>query len=151
VSHPPPIHREVLVHLDPDRAFELFTARIGDWWPLASHSVFGARASVTFADDKLVETLGDQTAVWGEVIEWVPGERLVISWHAGQSEAESTRVSVSFTQQGDHTLVALEHSGWEAREDPIAIRREYDQGWPTVLAAYTSVADRLSSAAGSGS
>jgi hypothetical protein len=59
-------------------------------------------------------------------------------------------VSVSFTQRGDDTLVVLEHSGWEAREHPIAIRREYDQGWPTVLDAYTAAADRLSSAAGSG-
>jgi uncharacterized protein YndB with AHSA1/START domain len=136
VSHLPPIRREVLVDLDPDRAFELFTAQISDWWPLASHSVFGAHASVTFTDEKLVETLGDQTAVWGEVIEWQPGRRLVISWHAGHSEAESTRVSVSFTEQGEQTLVALEHSGWEAREDPIAIRREYGQGWPIVLASY---------------
>ena len=84
-----PIRREVVVDLDPDRAFELFTARIGDWWPLASHSVFGAGASVTFTDDKLVETLGEQTAVWGEVIEWQPAALLVVSWHAGHSEAEA--------------------------------------------------------------
>jgi uncharacterized protein YndB with AHSA1/START domain len=140
VSHLPPIHREVLVDLDPDRAFELFTTRIGDWWPLATHSVFGAAASVTFTDDKLVETLGEQATVWAEVIEWQPGALLVISWHAGQSEAESTRVSVSFTEREDQTLVVLEHSGWEAREDPATVRREYDQGWPSVLGAYTSAA-----------
>ncbi|HEY1920202.1 MAG TPA: hypothetical protein VGH27_31910 [Streptosporangiaceae bacterium] len=29
----PPIRREVLVPAGPDRAFEVFTARIGDWWP----------------------------------------------------------------------------------------------------------------------
>jgi hypothetical protein len=34
----------------------------------------------------------------------------------------------------------LEHSGWEARKDPATVRREYDQGWPTVLGAYTSAA-----------
>ena len=111
-----------MVNLDPDRAFELFTARIGDWWPLASHSVFGAGASVTFTDDKLVETLGEQTAMWGEVIEWQPAALLVMSWHAGQSAAESTRVTVSFTEQGEQTLVVLEHSGWEPREDPAAVQ-----------------------------
>lgn len=95
-----PIRRELVVDLDPDRAFELFTARIGDWWPLASHSVFGAEAAVTFTDDKLVETLGEQTSVWAEVSEWQPGARLVISWHAGQPASESTRVCVSFTAQG---------------------------------------------------
>jgi uncharacterized protein YndB with AHSA1/START domain len=146
MSQLPPIHREVLVDLDPDSAFELFAARIGDWWPLASHSVFGAGGSVTFTDEKLIETLGDQTAVWGEVIEWRPGTRLVISWHAGHPEAESTRVSVSFTAQGERTLVALEHFGWEARGDPAAIRRQYDQGWPTVIAFYASAAASVSSA-----
>ena len=70
----------------------------------------------------------------------MPGSRLVISWHAGRSEAESTRVSVSFTEQGEQTLVVLEHSGWEAREDPVAIRRGYDQGWPTVLDFYATAA-----------
>lgn len=140
MSHLPPIHREVVVDLDPDRAFELFTAGIGDWWPLASHSVFGAEASVSFTDDKLVETLGEQTSVWAEVIEWQPGALLVISWHAGQSAAESTRVSVSFTAQAEQTAVVVEHSGWEARKDPAMIRREYDQGWPTVLGCYTAAA-----------
>ena len=113
-------------------------SRIGDWWPLASHSVFGAGASVTFTDDKLVETHGEQTAVWGEVIAWQPAALLVMSWHAGHSEAESTRVTVSFTEQGEQTLVVLEHSGWEAREDPAAVRREYDQGWPRVLDFYAA-------------
>lgn len=140
MSDLPPIRREVLVDLGPDRAFELFTERIGDWWPLASHSVFGAGASVTFTADKLVETLGEQTAVWGEVIEWQPAALLVISWHAGQSEAESTRVTVRFTEQGEQTLVVLEHSGWEAREDPAEVRREYDQGWPPALDFYAAAA-----------
>lgn len=140
MSHLPPIRREVVVDLDPDRAFELFATRIGEWWPLASHSVFGADASVAFTDGKLVETLGEQTTVWGEVIEWRPGALLVMSWHAGQSEAESTRVSVSFTEQAEQTLVVLEHSGWESRTDPAAVRSGYGQGWPIVLDSYVTAA-----------
>ena len=31
----PPIRREILVETDPQTAFEVFTARIGRWWPLA--------------------------------------------------------------------------------------------------------------------
>jgi hypothetical protein len=36
--------------------------------------------------------------------------------------------------------VVLEHSGWESREDPAAVRGEYDQGWPTVLDFYAAAA-----------
>ena len=38
----PPLHREVLVESGQEWAFEVFTAQIGDWWPLAGHSVHGA-------------------------------------------------------------------------------------------------------------
>lgn len=34
-----PIRKTVTVPVTPQCAFELFTARIGEWWPLATHSV----------------------------------------------------------------------------------------------------------------
>jgi uncharacterized protein YciI len=34
--------------------------------------------------------------------------------------------------------VSLEHSGWEAYEDPAAVRAEYGDGWPIVLAQFQS-------------
>jgi hypothetical protein len=36
----------------------------------------------------------------------------------------------------------LEHSGWEAFDDPAAARREYDQGWTMVLELYRDAAVR---------
>ena len=35
----PPIRREILVNADPQTAFEVFTARLGRWWPVADKSV----------------------------------------------------------------------------------------------------------------
>ena len=52
------VHREVLVTADVETAFELFTAHIAAWWPLGSHGVFGAAASVAFEQDRLVERTG---------------------------------------------------------------------------------------------
>jgi hypothetical protein len=40
VSAVPPLRREILVDADPATAFEVFTARIGQWWPLAELSVW---------------------------------------------------------------------------------------------------------------
>ncbi len=42
MSTMPPIRREVLVDADPATAFDVFTTRLGRWWPLATHSVHGA-------------------------------------------------------------------------------------------------------------
>ncbi len=131
----PPIRREVIVAADPERAFAVFTDEISGWWPLATHSVFGAGSLVGFQDGKLVEGTADgREAVWGEVHEWEPGRRLSFSWHPGTDSV--TEVTVTFTATADGTLVALEHVGWEAYADPARRRSEYDKGWPTVLELY---------------
>ena len=41
MSTMPSIRREVLVDADPATAFDVFTTRLGRWWPLATHSVHG--------------------------------------------------------------------------------------------------------------
>jgi uncharacterized protein YciI/uncharacterized protein YndB with AHSA1/START domain len=137
----PPLHREVTVALDPQQAFELFTKRIGDWWPMAMLSVFGQGSSVAFTDDgRLLERHGEQATSWGEVTEWEPGERLAITWHPGHGEDEASHLTVTFSAYGEQTLVTLVHTGWEAYDDAITVRDEYAGGWPKVLAQFIAAA-----------
>jgi hypothetical protein len=60
VSAVPPLRREILVDADPATAFEVFTARIGQWWPLAELSVYGAGATVEIADPAAARAEYDQ-------------------------------------------------------------------------------------------
>jgi uncharacterized protein YciI/uncharacterized protein YndB with AHSA1/START domain len=138
----PPLHHEVKVELNPQQAFELFTDRIGEWWPLARLGVFGEGSSVAFTDDgRLLERHGEQATSWGEITEWVPGERLAMTWHPGSAEDDASHVTVTFSAYGDHTtLVTLAHSGWEIYDDAVVARTEYNGGWPTVLALYAAAA-----------
>lgn len=132
----PPIRREVLVQAGLDKAFEVFTARIGDWWPL-THSVHGEGGTVAFDGGLLVERSADgEIAVWGTVTRWEPPAVVAFSWHPAQRTDTPTQVTVSFTAAGEQTLVRLEHSGWEVLADAADARAEYDNGWPAVLAAY---------------
>ena len=146
----PPIKREVLVKAEPDVAFDVFTARIGSWWPVESHSVYGASSTVRFEDREIVEVSGDnERAVWGTVTEWLPGERVTFTWHPGKTADQASRVSVSFAAADDQTLVTLVHDGWEIYADPDGSRAEYDHGWPIVLGLYAdSVADAHGTSAG---
>lgn len=138
----PPIRREIVVDLDAREAFELFTARIGEWWPVASHSVFGAGASVAFENGRIIETSEGHTSEWGTVTEWDPGARVSFTWHPGAPAERASAVTVTFTPRGgERTLVVLEHSGWEVYDDPAAVRREYEHGWPAVLDGYQRAAD----------
>jgi uncharacterized protein YndB with AHSA1/START domain/uncharacterized protein YciI len=139
----PPIHRELLVDAGPEMAFEVFTARIGAWWPLAGFSVHGEGATVSFTDGRLVERspAGDE-AVWGTVTSWDPPQLVAFTWHPGSPPDRASSVMVSFAAAGDQTLVTLEHSGWETLADPAAARAEYEHGWPEVLERYREGASR---------
>jgi Activator of Hsp90 ATPase homolog 1-like protein len=134
----PAVRREVLVRTHPERAFALFTEHVAKWWPLASHSVFGASATVAFEDDQLVERLGDQASVWAEVLEWAPPHVLRLAWHPGHPKERATDLTIRFTSEGEQTLVSLEHLGWERLEEPEAASENYRSGWVVVLAAFES-------------
>jgi uncharacterized protein YndB with AHSA1/START domain/uncharacterized protein YciI len=141
VTEAAPIRREITVDLDARDAFELFTAGIGEWWPIAELGVFGEGASVAFAAGRIVETFKGQTSEWGTVTEWAPGERLSFTWHPGAPAEQASAVTVTFTlRDAGQTLVVLEHSGWEVYDDPEAARREYGNGWPRVLDRYRRAA-----------
>jgi uncharacterized protein YciI len=136
-----PVRREIRVACDPDTAFDLFTAHIGAWWPLGTHSVFGSRATVAFEDGVLVERLGRDRAVWGAVLDWNRPTGFRMTWHPGQGPERATEVEVAFAGDGDGTLVTLTHVGWEHLAEPEAARAEYDRGWPGVLAGFGRVLD----------
>ncbi len=133
----PPIRREIVVDADRDTAFEVFTTRIGRWWPVGEHSLHGAGSTVEFAHGQLVErSAAGQTAIWGAVTTWNPPAVLAFTWHPGRGPDRASQVRVTFTDLGEQTMVRLEHSGWEIFDDPAAARADYDEGWPRVLDGY---------------
>jgi uncharacterized protein YciI len=140
----PPIRREILVDADPATAFEVFTARLGRWWPLAELSVYGDGAAVSFDGGQIIESAADgRTAVWGTVTRWEPPDAVAFSWHPGKPAEQASHVEVTFTAAAGQTLVTLQHTGWEVFADPAAARAEYDHGWPMVLERYgDAVADQ---------
>ncbi|HEY6312016.1 MAG TPA: hypothetical protein VIY52_14600 [Streptosporangiaceae bacterium] len=78
MSTVPPIRREILVDANPETAFEVFTARVAEWWPVADKSVYGAGTMVAFEDGRILERSADgQVAV-------CPGcRRRVSRWRRG--------------------------------------------------------------------
>jgi hypothetical protein len=132
-----PVVREVLVRTDVETAFALFTDRIGSWWPLATHGVFGEHATVAFEDGRLVERAGASAATWGEVLAWDPPHGFRITWHPGHGTEEATEVEVTFAAEDDRVRVRLVHTGWERRAD-AGMRASYETGWVPVLERYAS-------------
>ncbi len=134
----PPVTRHVEVATDPARAFELWTAQVGSWWPMATHSVHGADATVAFTDGRLVETAPDgSTCTWGTVTAWAPPDLLAMTWRPGRDTSDATQIEVRFESVDlERTRVTLTHSGWEARAEAAQIRGNYDIGWAVVLGTF---------------
>jgi uncharacterized protein YndB with AHSA1/START domain/uncharacterized protein YciI len=132
-----PLRRAVIVEANPETAFAVFTANFGSWWPLAEYGVYGD-GTVEMADGEIVEvSAAGEKVNWGSITAWDPPQRLAFSWHPSpDADAPSSQVEVQFTDLDGRTLVVLVHSGWEAYDDPQAMRDSYGNGWPGVLAAY---------------
>jgi hypothetical protein len=152
----PPVVRVIDVSCSPQRAFELFTRAIGEWWPLPSHSVYGDDSrSVRMGEGvgaEIVETSasGEQSR-WGTITSWLPAHELGFTWHPGVDLAESTDVTVRFAATEHGTRVELEHRGWERRRDAKAIRAGYHDGWVPVLARFADWATARDDAPGTAS
>jgi len=141
-----PLRKEVVLPLPPERAFALFTAGVGLWWPLAAHSVGQARAASCAIEPRVggawVETLDDGTRhVWGTVVVWDPPRRLVTTWHPGRAAETAQEIEVRFVAAGDGTRVELEHRNWQRLGvTAAATRRGYETGWDGVLARLAGAA-----------
>jgi uncharacterized protein YndB with AHSA1/START domain len=140
-----PVVKEVTVAAGPEAAFRRFTDGIGDWWPLATHSVGEEMAeAVSFpksAGGRIVErTKEGAEHLWGTVTAWEPPDRVVFTWHPGRAPETAQEVEVTFEAvPGGGTRVTVVHGGWERYGDGAAEQRDrYVPGWEMVLGRYVA-------------
>lgn len=145
------VRREVVVPLSPDRAFELFTTRMGEFWP-KTHSINSApQADVLVeprAGGRWYERGTDGTErEWGRVGRWAPPGELVLLWQINadwnyQADFE-TEVEVSFTERAEGTLVQLRHRHLERYGDRVSAMRDSlgsPGGWSGILDQFVALA-----------
>jgi len=132
-----PLRRAFEVRCSVEHAFDTWTRRVNLWWPRREHSVSRNEAAFVAIEcwhgGRLFETTrsGDEIA-WGTVNTWQPPNRFGYLWFIGENDAtEATQVTITFTAlESGRTLVAIEHSGWEAAGAKAASRRlGNERGW----------------------
>jgi uncharacterized protein YndB with AHSA1/START domain len=144
------VRRSVTVDCSVDHAFETFTERMHEWWPLHTYSIEvdeggGAPETVLFqggAGGQVYErTTKGEELKWADVLAWEPPHRLVLAWSPVREERIPTQIEVRFTEEGGKTRVDLEHRGWEKLgERGVQMRRGYASGWISVLGAFAESA-----------
>ena len=142
-----PIRLEFVVACPADHAFEVWTARIGRWWP-ADHTVSAeAGLSVvleTRPGGRIFErTSGGVEHDWGEVTTWEPPRRFGYLWHLRRDRADATEVEIRFIAAGEGTTrVEIEHRGWEVLGAEAESWRDRNRGgWATLLPWYVATAE----------
>lgn len=150
---PAPVRKSIFVNAPQDRAFEVFTAGIGRWWP-KSHKIGPAELDRPIIEPKSggrwyeLDVDGTECEI-GKVAVWEPPARLVLIWQLTPEFSYDpeliTEVEVQFTPQGDGTRVDLEHRDLERMGEKAEAMRETVSGpggWPALLQLYADEAQR---------
>lgn len=134
-----PVRKSIVVPWSVDAAFRRFTAELGTWWPLRSHSLGQKDATTCVLEGreggKIYEVWTDgRRSEWGEVLTWNPPHSVTFTWHPGQARDVAQQVELRFTAVGKETRLDLVHSGWERLGRAARrTRNGYNLGWNYVL------------------
>jgi uncharacterized protein YndB with AHSA1/START domain len=147
------VRKEIVVPAPIDKAFFVFTERLGDFKP-PEHNLMAAPIAETVFEPRvgghIYDRATDDTECrWARVLVYEPPHRVVFSWDIGPTwqletdPANASEVEVRFIEEDpSRTRVELEHRnidrhgpGWEAIADGIG----NDQGWPLYLARYAAL------------
>jgi uncharacterized protein YndB with AHSA1/START domain len=146
------VRKSVTVAAPVALAFEVFTADIESWWPMATHHIGDADCAAVVIEPRpggrwYERGVDGVECQWGHVLLWEPERRIVLVW---QLDARwkfdpnlRTEVEVRFTAIDDRTTrVDLEHRGLEAYgADATAMRETFGSpnGWNGMLEHYAAV------------
>ncbi len=147
------VRRHTVVAANAEKAFAVFTERLGDFKP-PEHNLLAAPIAETVFEpwvgghiyDRAID---DTQCHWARVLVYEPPRRVVFTWDIGptwqlENDPENaSEVEVRFIEEtADRTRVELEHRnidrhgpGWESVAEGVG----QDQGWPLYLARYAAL------------
>ena len=148
------VRRVITVAASQQRAFDVFTAGFGSWWPRDYH--IGTAPMTDFILEPKVggrwyelDEDGSQCDT-GRVLAYEPPSRVVLSWQLNEQwqfdadASHASEVEVRFIAEGPkQTRVELEHRGFErhaAGAEAVRQSMESQSGWTFVLETYAKFA-----------
>jgi uncharacterized protein YndB with AHSA1/START domain len=145
---PAPVRKSLVVAADVQRSFQVFTDRMGNWWP-KSHSVGTSPTVAVIIEPRTggrwYERGEDGSeSEWGKVLDWAPPGRLVLAWQLDgtwkYNPALITEVEINFTAlSASQTRVDFEHRYLERLGDSAAAVRDLlNSGWGGILELYSN-------------
>lgn len=146
---PDAVVREVHVPVPIETAFREFHGRVARWWPI-DYAIAGHAFSLTGIEPRpggrWFARNGEVGAgAWGEVAEWRPPMRMVLSWRVSPScslepEGHASEVAIDFVADGaSSTRVRLVHRHFARHgggAEELRGSMASPAGWQRILAGY---------------
>jgi hypothetical protein len=135
--------KSVVLPLAPLAAFELFTQKIGEWWPPdRRHTQDPASEIFLLQSGRFYERARDGHEVeLGQVRSWERPHRILLDFFIATGRKKPTEVEITFAGQDDGTRVTVTHRPKAESEDLWSERApRYAQSWDLVLTALSRVA-----------
>jgi uncharacterized protein YndB with AHSA1/START domain len=148
------VSKSVRVEIPAERAFALYTAMMGRWWP-GTHHIGKQKFETIVVEPRAGGRYFERDAAgvecdWGTVLAWEPPHRVVLSWHLGPDwkfdpdPEKASEVEVRFIPDGEGvTIVELEHraierhgEGYEKVRDAV----NSPGGWTAILESFAASA-----------
>jgi uncharacterized protein YndB with AHSA1/START domain len=148
------VHKTITVAASQQRAFEVFSAQFGKWWPKEYHL-----GPAPLADFILEPRVGGR---WyeldedgshcdaGRVLAYEPPDRLVLAWQLNErwqydaDPSHASEIEIRFIAENpSHTRVELEHRGFERHglgADAVRASMDDPSGWTFVLDRFAAYA-----------
>jgi uncharacterized protein YndB with AHSA1/START domain len=149
---PAAIRKSVTVNVPPERAFDVFAARMGSWWH-KEHSIAKGTTQVDVVVEPRVggrwyEKGADGSEhPWGKVMAYERPLRLVLAWQLNREfvydpDLETT-VEVTFEVRDGSTVVHFEHRDLDRMgAGTVELLESMDGGWGMLLDLFKADAER---------
>jgi len=152
IIKPAPVRRSLEVKASIERAFNVFTAGLGRWWP-HSHTISAGKLATAVIEPRVggrwygQDEDGTKTD-WGRVLVFEPPSRLVLAWQINSDwhfdPAIASEVEVRFTALAANlTRVELEHRHLEQLGPKFEeLRRAFESpnGWGAIMGLFAAAA-----------
>jgi Activator of Hsp90 ATPase homolog 1-like protein len=135
--------KSVILPMAPHAAFELFTQKIGEWWPAERRHTQDTTSEIFLLQSgRFYELARDGHEVeLGHVRSWELPSRILLDFFIPTGPDNPTEVEITFAAQEGGTRVTVTHRpkpGGESLWVEWATR--YEQSWDIVLAALSRAA-----------
>jgi len=144
-----PVRKTVTVKAPQARAFEVFTLKMGTWWP-PQHSLLKSPCKQTIVEPRVGGRwyqIGEDGSECdnGKVIAWQPPSKLILSWRINSKfvidDEVDSEIEVSFIpERAGVTRVELEHRILAVDAEELRKAVDTPNGWTGILESYARAA-----------